>query len=203
MYKNKIKRLFDFIASLILIIVFSPILATVYILVIFKLGKPAIFSQTRPGVNAAPFTMYKFRTMTNEKGPDGTLLSNEERMTKFGRLLRKTSLDELPELFNVLKGDMSIVGPRPLRMKYISLYTPFEMRRHEVKPGITGWAQINGRNATTWEDRFKKDVWYVDNISFFLDIKILILTIIKVLKREGTEPENQMFLEPLENIRKK
>jgi len=150
-----------------------------------RVGSPILFRQTRPGLNGNPFTLYKFRTMTDERDVDGNLLSDSERLTKIGRFLRSTSLDELPELFNVVKGDMSLVGPRPLLMQYLERYTPEQARRHEVKPGITGWAQINGRNAITWEEKFKLDVWYVDNQSLLLDLKILFLTIVSVLKREG------------------
>jgi len=150
-----------------------------------KLCRPVFFRQIRPGLNGQPFQMLKFRTMTDERGPDGALLPDAVRLTPFGRWLRATSLDELPELWNVLKGDMSLVGPRPLLMEYLPLYTPEQARRHEVRPGITGWAQVNGRNAISWEDKFQLDVWYVDNRSLWLDIKILWLTVKKVLLRDG------------------
>jgi len=149
------------------------------------MGYPVIFKQKRPGLNGKTFNFYKFRTMTNEKDENGNLLADKDRLTSFGKFLRKTSLDELPSLWNVLKGDMSLVGPRPLLMEYLPLYSDKQMRRHEVKPGITGWAQINGRNAISWEEKFKLDIWYVDNQSFWFDIKIIFLTIWKVLKREG------------------
>jgi len=155
------------------------------------MGRPVLFKQMRPGLNAKPFYMYKFRTMTNEKDEQGNPLSDEQRLTRLGRFLRSTSLDELPELFNVLKGDMSLVGPRPLLMQYLARYTPEQARRHEVKPGITGWAQVNGRNAITWEEKFALDVWYVDNWSLWLDIKILAMTVVKVFKREGISAKGE------------
>ena len=150
-----------------------------------KLGSPVFFCQTRPGLNGKPFKMVKFRTMTDARGPDGQLLPDADRLTSFGRFLRASSLDELPELWNVLKGDMSLVGPRPLLVEYLPLYSPEQARRHEMRPGITGWAQVNGRNALSWDDKFKLDVWYVDHRSMWLDIKILWLTVRKVLVREG------------------
>lgn len=150
-----------------------------------RLGRPVFFRQTRPGLRGQPFNMVKFRTMTGARGPDGQLLPDSQRLTSFGRFLRATSLDELPELWNVLKGDMSLVGPRPLLMEYLPLYSPEQGRRHEVRPGITGWAQVNGRNALSWDDKFRLDVWYVDHGSLWLDIKILWLTVRKVLVREG------------------
>lgn len=180
-----IKRSFDILASLFFLVLLSPLLFLLAILVRNKLGKPAFFHQTRPGLNAKPFQMLKFRTMTNERDVNGNLLPDSDRMTKLGSLLRSTSLDELPELLNVLKGDMSLVGPRPLLMEYLPLYSPMQYRRHEVRPGITGWAQVNGRNAISWQDKFKLDVWYVDNQSLILDLKILLLTVKKVLVRDG------------------
>lgn len=164
------------------------------ILILIKLGRPIFFIQIRPGLNGKPFKLIKFRTMTNEKDDKGNLLPNEKRLTKLGKWMRSMSLDELPELVNVLKGDMSLVGPRPLLMEYIPLYNDFQKRRMEVKPGITGWAQINGRNAITWEQKFEYDVWYVDNRSFWLDIKILFLTLFKVLKREGIAHQNDVAM---------
>ena len=155
------------------------------LLVRLKLGAPVLFRQQRPGLHGKPFTLYKFRTMIGARDADGNLLPDAERLTSFGRFLRSSSLDELPELFNVLKGEMSLVGPRPLLMEYLPLYSEEQMRRHEARPGITGWAQINGRNALTWEDKFKLDVWYVDHRSLWLDIRIIVLTIWKILKREG------------------
>jgi len=156
-----------------------------------KLGSPVFFRQVRPGLRGQPFEMVKFRTMTDERGPDGQLLDNAARLTPFGRWLRATSLDELPELWNVLKGDMSLVGPRPLLMEYLPLYSPEQARRHEVRPGVTGWAQVNGRNAIAWEEKFKLDVWYVDHHSLWLDIKILWLTVKKVLLRDGISAQGE------------
>ena len=179
------KRIFDFItAALALSILSIPLLFLTW-LIAKKLGKPIFFVQLRPGKNGFPFNMLKFRTMTETRGDDGALLPDNERLTSFGKMLRATSLDELPELWNVLKGEMSLVGPRPLLMEYLPLYSEEQARRHEVLPGITGWAQINGRNAISWEDKFKLDTWYVDNQSFWLDIRILLLTIRKVLIRDG------------------
>lgn len=183
MYRKYIKRLLDFILSLLALIILSPILLVIYILVRIKLGKPAIFKQKRPGKDEKIFTLYKFRTMTDEKDEDGNLLPDDIRLTKFGKILRSTSLDELPELFNILKGDMSIVGPRPLLVNYLPYYTEREKHRHDVRPGLTGWAQINGRNTTLWDDRLEQDVYYVKHISFKIDIWIIIKTIQKVIKR--------------------
>ena len=179
------KRLFDLLVSLILFILLSPVMLVITLLVRIKLGKPVLFSQERPGLHGRLFRLYKFRTMRDLRGADGRLLPDEVRLTKFGRFLRASSLDELPELFNVLKGEMSLVGPRPLLVAYLERYTPEQARRHEVLPGITGWAQVNGRNALSWEAKFKLDVWYVDNQTFWLDLKILFLTLWKALKREG------------------
>ncbi len=179
------KRIFDFVlAALSLLLLGVPLLILMW-QVRRKLGSPVFFRQTRPGLHGRPFQMVKFRTMTDARGPDGELLPDEVRLTSFGRFLRATSLDELPELWNVLKGDMSLVGPRPLLMEYLPLYSPEQARRHEVRPGITGWAQVNGRNALSWEEKFTLDVWYVDHQSTWLDIKILLLTVRKVLIREG------------------
>lgn len=179
------KRLVDLIvASTAVLLLGLPLLALAMV-VRTKLGRPVFFTQVRPGLHAKPFKMVKFRTMTDERGPDGQLLPDAVRLTPFGRWLRATSLDELPELWNVLKGDMSLVGPRPLLMEYLPLYSTQQARRHEVRPGITGWAQVNGRNAISWEDKFKLDVWYVDHRSLWLDIKILWLTVKKVLVRDG------------------
>lgn len=183
------KRLFDVIASAVLLIVLSPLMLVIAALVWANAGSPVIFKQVRPGLHGRPFTMYKFRTMTDARDENGRLLPDEQRLTKFGHFLRSTSLDELPELFNVLKGDMSLVGPRPLLMEYLPLYTPEQARRHEVRPGITGWAQVNGRNAISWEEKFKYDVWYVDNWSLWLDLKILFMTIVAVLRRNGISAE--------------
>ena len=179
------KRTFDLLVSLILLILLSPVMLVIAVLVRIKLGRPVLFSQERPGLHGRLFRLYKFRTMRDARGADDRLLPDEERLTKFGRFLRASSLDELPELFIVLKGEMSLVGPRPLLIAYLERYTPEQARRHEVLPGITGWAQVNGRNALSWESKFKLDVWYVDNRSFWLDLKILFLTLWKALKREG------------------
>ena len=190
-YKRFLKRPLDFILSLMAIIVLSPILLIVGVLVRFKLGSPVLFKQKRPGLKEKIFTMYKFRTMTDEKDENGELLPDGVRLTKFGRMLRSTSLDELPELFNILKGDMSIVGPRPLLIQYLELYNDHQKRRHEVRPGLSGHAQVNGRNAISWEDKFNLDVEYVDNVSFIGDWKIIFLTIKKVFIKEGISQEGQ------------
>lgn len=176
------KWLFDIIVASILLLLLLPIILLVTLLVYFKLGNPVLFKHCRPGVYGRPFVMYKFRTMMDIRDANGKLLPDNERLTEFGKFLRKYSLDELPELINVLKGDMSLVGPRPLLMEYLPLYSKEQARRHEVKPGITGWAQINGRNAISWEEKFRLDIWYVDNKSLLLDIKILFFTILKVLR---------------------
>ena len=189
------KRIFDLIVSIILLLIFIIPILLISIVVLISMGSPILFKQKRPGLHGKPFYIYKFRTMTNETDEHGNLLPNEQRITKLGKVLRKLSLDELPQLFNVLKGDISLVGPRPLLMEYLPLYNEEQARRHEVKPGITGWAQVNGRNAITWEERFELDVWYVDNQSFWLDIKILLLTVLKVFKREGINPEDKQFVD--------
>ena len=185
------KRLVDVVLSAVGLIVLAPIVLLLALLVRFYLGSPVLFRQARPGLHGKPFKMVKFRTMSDAKGADGALLPDVERLTRFGRWLRSTSLDELPELWNVLKGDMSLVGPRPLLMEYLPLYTPEQARRNEVRPGITGWAQINGRNALNWDDRFRLDVWYVDNRSLWLDLKILLLTVKKVMAREGISADGE------------
>jgi lipopolysaccharide/colanic/teichoic acid biosynthesis glycosyltransferase len=179
------KRLFDVCLALFAVLALSPVMLSLAALVRIFVGSPVLFKQARPGHNGHMFEMYKFRTMTNERDAEHNLLPDDQRMTRFGLFLRKTSFDELPELWNVLKGDMSLVGPRPLLMEYLPLYSEQQYRRHEVRPGITGWAQVNGRNAISWEEKFKLDVWYVDNQSFWLDIKILFLTIKKVMARDG------------------
>jgi len=179
------KRIFDLVISIILLLLLSPIIIIVALLVHQKLGAPILFRQERPGLRGVPFCMIKFRTMTNSYDASGKQLSDAERITAFGRFLRSTSLDELPELWNVVKGEMSLVGPRPLLMQYLERYSAEQMRRHEVRPGITGWAQVNGRNSLTWEQKFALDVWYVENISFWVDVKILGLTLVKITKREG------------------
>ncbi len=177
--------MFDLLVSLLLLTLLSPVLLVVAWLVRQRLGTPVLFRQRRPGMGAQPFEMLKFRTMTDARGPDGNMLPDAERMTTFGRFLRASSLDELPGLINVLKGDMSLVGPRPLLMQYVPLYSPTQARRHEVRPGITGWAQVNGRNALSWDQKFAHDIWYVDHRSFWLDLKILFMTAGKVLRRDG------------------
>lgn len=194
-YKRYIKRVLDFILSLSAIISLSWLFLIVALLVRTKLGSPVLFKQKRPGMNEKVFLMYKFRTMTDERGEDGELLSDDIRLTKFGRFLRSTSLDELPELFNILKGDMSLVGPRPLLVQYLSLYNNHQKRRHEVRPGLSGLAQISGRNAISWEAKFNLDVEYVDNVSFTKDIKIIFLTIKKVVVREGINSETAATME--------
>ncbi|WMM24331.1 sugar transferase [Tissierella sp. MB52-C2] len=185
MYKKYFKRLMDIVLSLIALIVLSPVILIVAILVRIKLGSPVIFKQERPGLNEKIFTMYKFRTMTDEEDKNGELMPDSVRLTKFGRILRSTSLDELPELFNILKGDMSIVGPRPLAVQYLPYYTKIERIRHSVRPGLSGLAQINGRNLATWEQRFRYDIEYVNNISFLGDLEIIFKTINKTIKREN------------------
>ena len=185
------KRFFDIVIAVLALLLLGILLLALIWQVRRKLGSPVFFRQTRPGRHGRPFQMVKFRTMTDAKGPDGRLLPDAERLTPFGRFLRSTSLDELPELFNVLKGDMSLVGPRPLLMEYLPLYTPEQARRHEVRPGVTGWAQVNGRNALGWEEKFKLDLWYVDHCSLWLDIKILWLTVRKVLVREGISADGE------------
>lgn len=180
-----IKRLFDLFSAALGLILLSPVIAALAWMIRSRLGSPVLFRQIRPGLNGQPFQMVKFRTMRDAIGPDGQPLPDSERMTPFGSFLRSTSLDELPELWNVLKGDMSLVGPRPLLMEYLPLYSPEQARRHEVRPGVTGWAQVNGRNALSWEERFRLDAWYVDNQSFLLDLRILALTVKKVFVREG------------------
>ena len=195
MYKHFFKRLIDFILSLIALIILSPILLILAVLVRIKLGSPIIFKQKRPGLNEKIFTLYKFRTMTDAKDEQGNLLPDEIRLTKFGKLLRSTSLDELPELFNILKGDMAIVGPRPLLVRYLPLYNDHQKHRHDVRPGFTGWAQCNGRNAITWEEKFDLDVYYTKHISLFLDLKIILKTVKVVLFREGISSKTSVTME--------
>ncbi|MEH7351669.1 sugar transferase [Gottfriedia acidiceleris] len=189
------KRIIDLIISLMILIIFSPILLVVGVMVRFKMGSPILFTQVRPGLYGKPFNLYKFRTMVDLKDSNGELLSDELRLTNFGKFLRKFSLDEFPQLINVVKGEMSLVGPRPLLMEYLSLYTKEQMLRHDVKPGITGWAQVNGRNAITWEEKFKFDNWYVENHNLIVDLKILFLTFIKVIKKEGISQQGQVTME--------
>lgn len=186
------KRVFDILVAFSVLLLFTPVLISAYALVRCKLGKPVFYKQKRPGKNGAPFMLYKFRTMREDKDINGNLLPDEKRITRLGKILRSISIDELPELWNVLKGDMSLVGPRPLLMEYLDRYTPEQARRHEVKPGITGWAQVNGRNAIKFAERFKLDVWYVDNLCFWLDIKILLITVWKIFIREGIDQPGQM-----------
>lgn len=188
------KRLFDIVASFCALLLFSPLIALVSWRIRKNLGSPVFFRQTRPGLKGRPFEMVKFRTMKDAADVHGNILPDAERMTPFGNKLRSSSLDELPELWNVLKGDMSLVGPRPLLMKYLPLYSKEQARRHEVRPGVTGWAQINGRNAISWEDKFKLDVWYVDNRSFWLDFKILMLTVKKVLIKDGISASDHVTM---------
>lgn len=185
------KRLFDIGLSVVGLVLFALPITVLVLLVRIRLGSPVFFTQMRPGLRGKPFQMIKFRTMMDQVGPDGLPLPDAERLTSFGRWLRATSLDELPELWNVLMGDMSLVGPRPLLMAYLPRYSPEQARRHEVRPGITGWAQVNGRNALSWEDKFKLDVWYVDHQSLWLDIKILWMTLKKVIVREGISAEGE------------
>lgn len=189
MYRTFIKRLLDFLLSLIAIIILSPVMLILIVMVKCRIGSPVFFKQERPGKNEIIFKMYKFRTMTNEMDENGNLLPDDQRLTSFGKFLRSTSLDELPELFNILKGDMSIIGPRPLLVKYLPLYNEEQKHRHDVLPGLTGWAQVNGRNAISWEKKFEYDVWYVKNTNFILDFKILLMTLKKVLIRDGISSE--------------
>ena len=191
MYKFFLKRAIEFILSLAGLVFLMPIYLVIIVMVRINLGSPIFFKQERPGLNNKVFNIYKFRTMTNEHDNYGNLLPDETRLTNFGRFLRSTSLDELPSLWSVLKGDMSLIGPRPLLVEYLPFFSEKQARRHEVRPGITGWAQVNGRNAISWEEKFELDVWYVDNLSIVLDIKIIWLTIIKVLFRDGISPDNK------------
>ncbi|MDN3408123.1 MULTISPECIES: sugar transferase [unclassified Pseudoalteromonas] len=190
------KRLFDFIVALCALLTLLPVIIVVAALIRFKLGSPILFTQNRPGLNGDIFKMMKFRTMLDAKDKQGNLLPDDQRMTKFGSFLRSTSLDELPGLFNVLKGDMSLVGPRPLLVQYLPLYNKEQARRHNVRPGITGWAQVNGRNAISWEQKFELDVWYVNNQSMWLDLKILLLTVKKVFIRDGINADGHVTIEP-------
>lgn len=195
-YERFIKRPQDFILSLVALIVLSPVFLVLAILVRAKLGSPVIFKQERPGLNGRIFTLYKFRSMSDARDENGNLLPDDVRLTRFGKILRSTSLDELPELVNILKGDMSIVGPRPLRVDYLPLYNAHQARRHEVRSGFTGYAQVHGRNAITWEDKFDKDVYYVDHVSFLMDWRIILRTVLTVLKREGISSSSSVTMEP-------
>lgn len=200
-YDKYIKRIIDFLLSLIGIIILSPVLLIVSIMVRTKLGSPILFKQERPGLNGKIFKMYKFRTMTNETDENGELLPDEVRLTKFGKFLRSSSLDELPEMFNILKGDMSIVGPRPLLVKYLPLYSERQSHRHDVRPGLTGYAQVNGRNAISWEEKFELDIFYVNNSSFMVDLMIFFKTIKKVFDREGISSGTCVTMEEFKGSR--
>ena len=194
-YRNYFKRLLDFVTALGACIIFSPLLLIIAFMVRWRLGSPILFRQRRPGFLGQPFTILKFRTMTTKKNDQDDLLPDSERLTSFGQFLRKTSLDELPEMLNVLKGEMSLVGPRPLLMSYLDLYTSEQMHRHDTLPGITGWAQVNGRNNLSWEDKFALDIWYVDNLSLRLDLEILLQTVRQMIKREGINQPGQATVE--------
>lgn len=195
MYKNVFKRIIDFLVAFIGLIVLSPVFIVVLIILYFQNNGKPFFFQTRPGLNERMFNIIKFKTMTDKKDSQGNLLPDSERLTKVGSFVRQTSLDEIPQLINVLKGDMSLIGPRPLLPQYIPLYNEFQMRRHEVRPGITGWAQVNGRNAISWAKKFELDVWYIDHLSFVMDCKIIFLTFKKVIKKEGINKEGQATTE--------
>ncbi|MCR5421909.1 MAG: sugar transferase [Lachnospiraceae bacterium] len=195
LYKKYVKRILDIIVSATAIVVLSPVYLVLYILVKTKLGSPVLFYQDRPGKDEKIFRMYKFRSMTDERDSDGELKSDDERLTPFGKKLRATSLDELPELFCILKGDMSLVGPRPLLVRYLPLYNEEQKHRHDVRPGLTGWAQVNGRNTLSWPEKFKYDVEYTRNVSFAMDVKILFLTVINVLRHEGISPEGSATMD--------
>lgn len=194
------KRAFDVILVLGAFWIWLPLLGLLALLVRWKLGIPIFFCQQRPGLSGKPFILFKFRTMTDARDSEGNLFADGERLTPFGRFLRSSSLDELPELINVLKGDMSLVGPRPLLMEYLPLYTPEQARRHDVRPGITGWAQVNGRNALSWDAKFKLDVWYVNHLSFLIDMKILLMTFVKVFKRDGISQDGQATMEKFTGV---
>jgi len=196
----EVKRLFDIVASALALVVLFPALLLLAAAIRWRLGGPVLFRQQRPGLHGRPFLLLKFRTMTDARGPDGALLPDAARLTAFGRFLRAASLDELPELLNVLKGDMSLVGPRPLLMQYLGRYTPEQARRHEVRPGITGWAQVNGRNAITWEEKFRLDVWDGERQSLWLDIRIIAMTIGKILNREGISHPGQATMEEFTGV---
>ncbi|MBO6111949.1 MAG: sugar transferase [Lachnospiraceae bacterium] len=195
MYKRYIKRILDILLSLFAVVILSPVYIILSLLVRFKLGSPVLFKQKRPGLHGKIFNLYKYRTMTDERDENGELKSDEVRLNPFGKKLRSTSLDELPEFFNILKGDMSFVGPRPLLVQYLPLYNEEQAHRHDVLPGLTGWAQVNGRNAISWEEKFKYDVEYVNNVSFAMDLKIVFMTVKSVLKREGISSEGSATME--------
>ncbi len=202
MYAKYIKRILDFILSLIALIILSPLILIIGILVRIKLGKPVIFKQKRPGKDEKIFILYKFRTMTDKKDEEGNLLPDSKRLTKFGKFLRSTSLDELPELINIIKGEMAIVGPRPLLVEYLPLYNEEQKHRHDVRPGLTGLAQINGRNTIDWEEKFKEDIEYVNNITFIQDTKIILKTVVKVFKRDGINQEGNATMIKFEGTKK-
>lgn len=199
---SPMKRIVDVVGAMTAIVLFSPVILIISIVLHVQHGKPVFFSQLRPGLNSVPFRLIKFRTMTNDRDQFGCLLPSEQRLTKLGLMLRSTSLDELPELWNVLKGDMSLVGPRPLLMEYLPYYSPEQLKRHEVRPGLTGWAQVNGRNELGWEEKFKLDVWYVNNMGFMLDVKILLLTMIQVLQRKDVAPKDREISKRFDTIQK-
>jgi len=192
------KRFFDIAATGIALLVMLPVIAILALIVRINMGSPVLFRQARPGLQGTPFMMLKFRTMRDAHDRSGTPLADAERITGFGQILRSTSLDELPELFNILKGDMSLVGPRPLLIEYLPLYTAEQARRHDVRPGLTGWAQVNGRNALSWEEKFALDIWYIDNHSFILDVKILLMTVAKVLRRDGINADGKTTMAKFE-----
>lgn len=195
---GRLKRAFDVVAATAALVLLAPVLVSLTFMVRRRMGRPALFRQVRPGLHGRPFEMIKFRTMRDATGPDGQPLPDADRLTAFGRWLRATSLDELPELWNVLKGDMSLVGPRPLLMEYLSLYTPEQARRHEVRPGITGWAQVNGRNALSWDQKFALDVWYVDRHTLWLDVKIIVLTLRRIVQGDGISAPGSATMEKFE-----
>ncbi|CAA6811280.1 MAG: Lipid carrier : UDP-N-acetylgalactosaminyltransferase (EC [uncultured Sulfurovum sp.] len=202
MYMKVVKRVLDKLLALFLLLIFLPFISLTALLVYFKIGRPIFFKQVRPGYQEQLFSIYKFRTMSNEKDAKGVLLADEYRLKKVGQFIRKTSLDELPQLLNVLKGEMSFVGPRPLLLEYLELYNDEQKKRHEVIPGITGWAQVNGRNAISWEEKFEYDIWYVDNQSFLLDMKILWMTFLKVIKRSDISSSGSVSMEKFEGSTK-
>lgn len=197
------KRTFDLIVSITVLVIALPIMAVLALIIVWKMGRPVLFKQKRPGLNGQPFMLYKFRTMTDGKDADGKLLSDSERLTPFGIFMRSLSLDELPQLINVIRGDLSLVGPRPLLMDYLVLYNETQKKRHMVKPGITGWAQVNGRNSITWEEKFEMDVWYAENRTFLTDLRIILMTVKKVLQREGITEEGESTASAFQGTEKK
>ena len=197
------KRTFDLIVSITVLVIALPLMAGLALIIVWKMGRPVLFKQKRPGLNGQPFMLYKFRTMTDGKDADGKLLSDSERLTPFGIFMRSLSLDELPQLINVIRGDLSLVGPRPLLMHYLVLYNETQKKRHMVKPGITGWAQVNGRNSITWEEKFEMDVWYAENRTFLTDLRIILMTVKKVLQREGITEEGESTASAFQGTEKK